>query len=127
LTKRRLKEVDQRMKTLTSVGLALALMVGLPAQFAFAADGDSAKGKVVYEKLCVTCHGAQGKGDGPAGLMMTPRPADFTNPKIKGKPDSELLKSIQDGRPPTTMPGFKEQLSAQQISDVLAYIRSLGR
>ncbi len=115
------------MKTLTSVRLALALIVGLLAQFAFAVDGDPAKGKVVFEKLCVTCHGAQGKGDGPAGLMMMPRPADFTSPKIKGKPDGELLKSIQDGRPPTTMPAYKEQLSAQQISDVLAYVRSLGK
>lgn len=115
------------MKTLTSIGLAVALIVGLPTQFAFAADGDPAKGKVVFEKLCVTCHGTQGKGDSPAALMMTPRPADFTSAKIKSKPDSELLASIQNGRPPTTMPAFKEQLSAQQISDVLAYIRSLGR
>lgn len=115
------------MKTRTSVWLAVALIVGLPAPFAFAAGGDPAKGKVVYGQLCVFCHGAQGKGDGPAGLMMTPRPADFTSPKIKSKPDGELLKSIQDGRPPTTMPAFKEQLSAQQISDVLAYTRSLGR
>jgi copper transport protein len=115
------------MKTRTSVWLASALIVGLPAQFALAADGDPAKGKAVYEQSCAICHGAQGKGDGPAGLMMTPRPADFTSAKIKGKPDGELLKSIQDGRPPTTMPAFKGQLSAQQIADVLAYTRSLGR
>lgn len=115
------------MKTLTSVWLALALIAALPAQFAFSADGDSAKGKVVFERLCVACHGAQGKGDGPAGLMMMPRPADFTSQKVKSKPDAELIKSIQEGRPPTTMAAFKGQLSAQQISDVLAYIRSLGK
>jgi len=115
------------MKTRTSVWLALALLVGVPAQFALAAGGDPAKGKAVYEQVCVTCHGAQGKGDGPAGMMMTPRPADFTSAKIKGKSDGELLKSIQDGRPPTTMPAFKGQLSEQQISDVLAYARSLGK
>lgn len=115
------------MKTRISIGLALALLVGVPAQFAFAAGGDPAKGKAVYEQFCVACHGAQGKGDGPAGLMMTPRPADFTSAKIKGKADGELLKSIQDGRPPTTMPAFKGQLSEQQISDVLAYARSLGK
>jgi len=115
------------MKTLTSGWLALALIVGLPAQFAFAADGDPAKGKAVFEKLCVACHGAQGKGDGPAGLMMMPRPADFTSQKIKSKPDAELIKSIQEGRPPTTMSAFKGQLSDAQIHDVLAYVRSLGK
>jgi mono/diheme cytochrome c family protein len=115
------------MKTHTSAWLALALMVGLPAQFAFAADGDPGKGKGVYERLCVTCHGALGKGDGPAGVMMTPRPADFTSPKIKSKPDAELIKSIQEGRPPTTMAAFKGQLTEAQIHDVLAYVRSLGK
>jgi mono/diheme cytochrome c family protein len=100
---------------------------GITLQPAWAEPGNPVKGKTIYERLCVTCHGAQGKGDGPAGPMMTPRPADFTSAKIKSKPDSELLKSIQDGRPPTTMPGFQEQLSAQQLSDVLAYIRSLGK
>ena len=104
-------------------GFAMMGLLSPPA----GAAGDPVSGKAIYERLCVTCHGAQGKGDGPAGQMMTPRPADFTNPKIKGKPDSELLKSIQDGRPPTTMPAFKGQLSDQQISDVLAYVRSLSR
>ena len=115
------------MKTRTSAWLAMALIVGWMAQWAWAADGDPAKGKAVYEQSCVVCHGVQGKGDGPAGLMMTPRPADFTSAKTKSKPDGELLKAIQDGRPPTTMPAFKGQLSAQQIADVLAYIRSVGR
>ena len=103
------------------------LMLGLNLSFAWAEPGDPVKGKAIYERLCITCHGTQGKGDGPAGQMMMPHPADFTNPKIKSKPDSELLGSIQNGRPPTTMPAFRGQLSEQQIHDVLAYIRSLGK
>ena len=103
------------------------LVIGLQSQPAWAEPGDPVKGKAIYEKLCITCHGAQGKGDGPAGPMMMPHPADFTNPKIKSKPDSELLGSIQNGRPPTTMPAFKGQLSEQEIHAVLAYVRSLGK
>ncbi len=115
------------MKTLTSTYLAAALMAGLPVQLAVATEGDPVQGKGSYERLCVTCHGVQGKGDGPAGSMMTPRPADFTNQKIKSKPDAELIKSIQEGRPSTSMAAFKGQLTDAQIRDVLAYIRGLGK
>ena len=103
------------------------LVVGLKPQPAWAESGDPVKGKATYERLCVTCHGAQGKGDGPAGKMMMPPPADLTSPKIKSKPDGDLLQAIQNGRPPTTMPAFKGQLSEQQIHDVLAYVRSLSK
>jgi mono/diheme cytochrome c family protein len=103
------------------------LILGLNPSPAHAEPGDPDKGKAIYEKLCIACHGTQGKGDGPAGLMMMPRPADFTSQKIKSKPDAELIKSIQEGRPPTTMSAFKGQLSEAQIHDVLAYVRSLGK
>ena len=104
------------------------LVMGLQSQPAWAEPpGDPVKGKAMYERLCITCHGARGKGDGPAGPMMTPHPADFTSPKIKGKPDGELVQTIQNGKSGTSMAGFKGQLSEQQIHDVLAFIRSLGR
>jgi len=115
------------MRARVAVVVVWGLVLGLHPQPVRAESGDPANGKAVFERYCVACHGAQGKGDGPAGQMMTPRPADFTSPKIKAKPDGELLKSIQDGRPPTPMPAFKSQLTGQQISDVLAYVRSLGR
>jgi len=103
------------------------LVVGLKPQPTWAESGDPVKGKATYERLCVTCHGAQGKGDGPASKMLMPPPADLTSPKIKSQPDSDLLQAIQNGRPPTTMPAFKGQLSEQQIHDVLAYVRSLSK
>ena len=102
-------------------------VIGLTAQPAWAEAGDPVKGKAIYEKLCITCHGAQGKGDGPAGKMMMPPAADLTSPKIKSKPDSDWLQAIRNGRPPTTMPAFKGQLSEQQIYDVLTYVRGLGK
>jgi mono/diheme cytochrome c family protein len=103
------------------------LVIGLKPQPAWAEPGDPVKGKATYERLCVTCHGAQGKGDGPASKMLTPPPADLSSPKIKNKPDGDLLQAIQNGRPPATMPAFKGQLSEQQIHDVLAFVRSLSR
>lgn len=100
----------------------VALMI---SSIAFA--GDAAKGKAIYEQKCLMCHGPQGKGDGPAGAMMKPHPADFTSPESKKKPEAELLKTIESGRPGTPMAGWKGTLSPDQIQDVLAYVRSLGK
>lgn len=100
----------------------VALMI---SSIAFA--GDAAKGKAIYEQKCLMCHGAKGKGDGPAGAMMNPRPADFTSPASKMKSEGELLQVIESGRPGTTMAGWKGTLSPQQIQDVLAYVRSFDK
>ncbi len=102
---------------------ALAVM-GPPTR---AETGDPAKGKVIYDKLCIACHGAQGKGDGPAGQMMRPPATDLTSAKIKGKADTDLFHIIKEGRPPTAMAAFETQLSDQQIHDVLAYVRILAK
>lgn len=110
-----------------AVFLLYGLVTALGTQLACADSGDLAKGKAVYETRCVVCHGAQGKGDGPMGKALKPPPTDFTSPKSKTKSDTERMKVIQDGLPSTTMPGYKGQLSEQQILDVLAYIRSLTK
>lgn len=92
---------------------------------AHAADGDAQKGKAVYARNCVLCHGAQGRGDGPVGKTINPPAADFTSAASKKKTDAELLATIVTGRPPTAMVGWKGQLSEAEIQDVLAYVKSL--
>jgi len=38
---------------------------------------DLARGKALYAANCAACHGAEGRGDGPAGKGLEPRPANF--------------------------------------------------
>jgi len=83
------------------------------------------KGKVIYTTNCINCHGTKGLGDGPIGQMLIPPAADLT--VIGKKSDQELLTTIQNGRPGTAMPSWKGNLSAQDITDVLSYVRSLSR
>ncbi|MGA6827504.1 c-type cytochrome [Nitrospira sp. NS4] len=92
---------------------------------AHAAAGDARKGKAVYEKTCVLCHGPQGRGDGSVGKTTNPPAADFTSAASKKKTDAELPDTIEHGRPPTAMVGWKGQLSDAEIQDVLAYVKSL--
>ena len=90
--------------------------------------GDPTKGKVVFEKHCLSCHGADGKGTGQMGPLLTPPAADYTSESSRLKSDAELLHAIQEGRPGTAMRSFKKLgLSKQEMRDVLAYVRVLSR
>src|SRR5512139_647352 len=71
-------------------------LTGMGNTVVHAAGGDSRKGKIVYEKSCVLCHGPQGRGDGPVGKTINPPAADFTSAASKKKTDAELLATIEN-------------------------------
>ncbi len=85
--------------------------------------GDAAKGASVYEGTCVFCHGENGKGEIPG----TP---DFTKSAgVLSQDDAVLIAHIADGfeSPNSSMPmparGGNEDLSEDDIENVLAYLR----
>src|ERR1039458_3841899 len=45
--------------------------------------GEAARGKALYRRYCVGCHGAKGDGQGENGVYMEPRPRDFTTGTFK--------------------------------------------
>jgi mono/diheme cytochrome c family protein len=83
------------------------------------------RGKKLYEKYCQACHGPQGRGDGTA--QLDPPPADLTSSEVLLKPNSQLLKSIHEGRPNTAMDAWKSAMSDEAIHDVLAYVLTFPR
>jgi mono/diheme cytochrome c family protein len=111
---------------LSVIGLVIGGLVGEHSS-ASAGDGNSDKGKVLYEQRCVVCHGPQGKGDGPAGKSLVPPAADFTSPASRKKSSTELQQIIEEGKPGTAMASWKGQLSAGQIADLMAYLDSLRK
>ena len=53
--------------------------------------------KKTVETNCVTCHGASGKGDGPAAAALPPpKPADWTSAKVQAESDAGPV--LQDQR-----------------------------
>lgn len=84
--------------------------------------GDAANGKLVYAKSCVACHAADGRGNG--GITG----ADLIGDKTRlAKSDAELFKSIKEGVTGKTlvMPPHKDLISDAEISDAVAYVRTL--
>lgn len=113
-----------------AVVLACSIMAwGLSSMshFVSAAGGDAAKGKVIFQAKCVTCHGPEGKGDGPVGHKLKPPAGNFTSAESKKKSETELLAIIQDGKPKTAMVAWKKQLSEAEIQNVLAYVLTLRK
>jgi mono/diheme cytochrome c family protein len=104
-------------------GLALGLLMGKTP--GVAASADPAKGKAVYEKHCLVCHGPQGKGDGPAGRMLKPPAADFTNAETKKKSKADLMQIVENGKPGTAMGPWKGQLSQAEVNDLMEYVLTL--
>jgi len=105
---------------LTIVCLFAAPVTGLAA-----GERNLARGKKLYEKYCMACHGPQGRGDG--AVQFDPPVADLTSSEVLMKPDSRLLQSIHEGRPNTAMDTWKRVMSDEATRDVLAYILTFPR
>ncbi len=95
----------------------------LPILFTIPAFGNEAGAAVYRQKTCVSCHAADGSGNTPAGKSLKAR--DLRSAEVQKQPDDELAAAIADGR--GKMPAFQRSLSAEQIRDVVAYIRALAK
>ncbi len=104
--------------------LVLAIACILTGRVVTAA-GSPEQGRVIYMERCVICHGPQGRGDGPEAAFLSPRPASLISAATSVKSDAELLETIANGKPRTSMAAWKDVLTEEQQRDVLAYIRSL--
>ena len=93
--------------------------------------GDAKAGKAKYDANCVGCHGATGKGDGAAAAALNPKPQDHTDGKaMNALTDKYLFDIIKQGgkamQKAAVMPAANKKLTDQDISDMVAYIRSLA-
>ena len=107
------------MKTKAKValpGLALPLGAGV-AIAAPAADN--------WDNHCASCHGADGKAQTKTGKKLKLK--DYTDAKVQAElKDEDMIKATADGvivDGKEKMKGYKAELSADEIKDLVAYIR----
>ena len=86
------------------------------------------RGYTLFTQNCSICHGAAGKGDGPVGLTLNPRPANLS---VHAKPgihtDGQLYEWITNGYPHSAMPAFEQRLSDIDRWNLVNYIRTLSQ
>lgn len=111
------------MKYLFLVSFALVLVA---ASAANAADKKTlAKGKEVFLQNCVTCHGTNGEGDGPAAVALNPKPRNFVKDEFKaGSKPEQIFKTVTDGLPGTLMVSYKHLPEADRKA-VAAYVAQM--
>jgi cytochrome c6 len=99
--------------------IAVAALLLLAPLTAAASDGAA-----LYKRMaCATCHGADGKGNTPAGKAMKAR--DLGSEAVQKQSDEALAAVIANGK--DSMPSFKASLDEAQIKQLVAFIRTLKR
>ncbi len=97
--------------------LTLSCMMGFSPLSVLA---QAAEGKEIYISKCAICHGADGKGHGPAAAALSPPPQDFnTGAFWQRTGDVEITKTIDNGK--GQMPA--SNLSPSQIKAVIDYMK----
>ena len=98
-----------------------------PWKTKYFANTDTTMGARVYKEYCSQCHGAQGKGDGPAASGLNPKPAVHSNMALSGFPDDYLFNLIYYGGKSvgksSLMPDFGLTLPPQDLANVVAYLK----
>lgn len=99
--------------------LAFALLIAAPAAFA----GGGPDGAALFKTKCAMCHGPDGAGQTAMGKSLKLR--DLRSADVQKQTDAELAKWIADGK--GKMPAYKTKLSAEEITALVGYIRTLKK
>lgn len=89
-----------------------------------------AKGAALYVTTCSPCHGAKGKGDGPAAANLNPKPRDHSNAEIMNKlTDDHIGTVIKKGGAVFGFPNMpsQPQLKEDEIDALIAHVRTLSQ
>jgi mono/diheme cytochrome c family protein len=95
--------------------------------------GNAKRGKALYQRYCIFCHGSNGDGRGESAPYLNPKPRDFTKAvfKCRSTPsgslplDSDLYETITRGIHGSGMPSWRPLLR-QERADLVAYIKTFS-
>lgn len=96
------------------------------AGVSFASTLSAADGRQLFGTNCASCHGIDGKARTPAGKALGAK--DLSASKLT---DSEIEKQItngvQDASGKQRMPAFKSRLTAEDITALVAHVKSFRK
>jgi cbb3-type cytochrome c oxidase subunit III len=118
--------------TAATLYLALLGIVLFDYQTGLAAPGDAVSGEKLFQAYCYVCHGRKGQGDGVAAQHLQTKPRSLTDHRVMSRrTDEQLFDAIRHrgaGKHGSlAMPDWGEHLQAQEIWNLIAYVRMLHR
>ena len=105
------------MKTILKVFLAVLALTLVFSTYTFA------DGAADFKAKCAACHGATGAGDTTMGKNLKLR--DLGSADVQKQSDDELTGIVTKGK--NKMPSYDGKLSADQIKDIVKFIRTLKK
>jgi cytochrome c oxidase cbb3-type subunit 3 len=80
-------------------------------------------GEKLFQSNCAFCHGADGTGKNWIGSFLQPNPRNLTDAIFMNTMSRQRLRQvIRDGLENSTMPAWKNVLSAEQIDNIVSYV-----
>jgi len=102
------------------------LMCVLILGTSWGADASLDAGAKIYTAKCVACHAKDGKGNAAmvkVFKLQDPALLNLTSDTAQKHTDAELVKTTTDGL--NKMPAYKGKLTDTEISEAIAYVRTL--
>lgn len=85
------------------------------------------RGAIVFRTYCVLCHGPLADGRGRAARHYSPPPANLAASQATDEYKEKIIRKggAAMGRSPF-MPPWEQELTAEQIEDVVHYLRTIN-
>ncbi len=116
-------------------GIEVELKAGDPVTIVTKEPGWMLKrGRNLYMRHCLHCHGVSGDGAGPTAQYLSPLPRDYRKGIFKFTSTistekaarRDLGQTLYEGIPGTSMPSFKLKLRGDDMNAMIAYVRFLA-
>lgn len=82
-----------------------------------------ARGRQMYETHCLTCHGEQGRGNGPVGRLFVPQPMELNLDYVQLQPDGQLFYTISHGS--IAMPFYRQAIAPEDRWHLVNFIKEV--
>jgi peroxiredoxin/mono/diheme cytochrome c family protein len=90
-------------------------------------EQSSSRGPFLYQGMCASCHGTEGRGDGVSAQNLKSAPRDFSLRPWKTLIDLPSIKKvIVEGIPGTVMPGIKNALTEPDLDALAKHVLKLA-
>jgi thiol-disulfide isomerase/thioredoxin len=87
----------------------------------------ASRGQFLYQGMCASCHGSEGRGDGVSAQNLKSAPRDFSLRPWKTLIDLPSIKKvIVEGVPGTVMPGIKNALAESDLDSLATHVLKLA-
>src|SRR6516225_8190228 len=108
-----------KLVRLMLVGVVLAVVLTLGS----AVSQAQSAGETLFKTKCAACHGPDGKGEVPMGKKLGAR--NLSSAEVQGQSDAQLTEVLTKGK--NKMPAYDGKLTKEQIGQLVAYIREIGK